>query len=303
MKRKIAFYGNNSRLGEFLLKKWCAKNYKKYEIHLIFDNKNESNNLSKISKAESIILLNRDLIKILVEKNISDIFLLEPSKLLSNSYKKENFVENNISIYIENTDFLKTHLDKYLSNLSLEKNNLPIPKFQLLSEFILNPKIDFPIIIKPNRGYASKNIIFLNNERELYEKLNKHIKQENFIVQEVLKGKEYSCTIVKNVDLKYMSIERKSINEYTVSSEFKNKYNFHLKKWIPNIGNLGFEYALNIQYILTENGPKIFEINPRLGTAETHRFEYSFDAIDLLLTSSIKSTKYKEGSYSINNLI
>lgn len=300
MKRKIAFYGNNSRLGKFLIEKWCIKNHNKYKLFLIFDDKTDSDGFNNIPFAEKIIISNKDLINALLNKNIKDIFILEASELLAVSYQKNRFIENNITVYVENTNFLKTHFDKYLSNLCLAENNLPIPKFQLLSEFVLKPKLNFPIIIKPTRGYASKGIKVFNTKKEYYENFDKDLNLENFIVQEFLKGTEYSCTIVNNGNnLVHMSIKREKIKEYTISSKFKQEYNNHIKQWIPNIRSLGFQYAINIQYIITDNILKIIELNPRLGTAETHRFEYSFDTIDLLLGPIDKSYNFKDGSFII----
>lgn len=300
MRKRIAIYGNNSRLGSFLLEKWCAEHYTKYHIHLIFDFKSELNHFSTLVEVVSIILDNRSLINVLKSYNIGHLILLDASKLLYLSSFRNELKKDNISVYIEDTKFLKTHLDKYKSNLCLKENYLPIPEFQLLSDFIEDPKIEYPVIIKPNRGFASKNISKINSNEELQKLEIEKEDRTKFIVQKYLRGKEFSCTVVRNKGLKFMSIKRKLFKEYTISSQYKKEYQNHIEQWLPFLDKLEFEYAINVQYILTKNGVRIFEINPRLGTAETHRFEYNFDALDQILSKKHPSkTQYKEGSFKI----
>lgn len=300
MKRKIGFYGNKSRLARFLLEKWCARNFHKYEVYLIFDKKIEFIDFNQINTAIFISLESEDLIGILLKNNIYDIFILDPGIILNLSYRKVEFKMNNINIYIENTEFLKNHFDKYLSFIILKEKKLPIPKFQLLSNFQKNPQLTYPIVVKPTRGYSSKGVVVVQTRNE-FDTINNKIKEKDkYLVQEFVYGKEFSCTIIRNKTLLYMSIERLKLKEYTIKSKFIYDYNSHLSNWLPNFSNLDFEFALNIQYINTKLGPKIFELNPRLGTAETHRFEYYFDAIDLLLSTQNNLIKYKEGSFTLN---
>lgn len=278
------------------------KNHFKYQIYLFFDCIEDSKFFKETDNVNIVFLTTEDYLLEIVKNNaITDLFILDPSCLLVYSRLLDEFRRNKINLYIENKDFLKIHFDKYLSNLALKRTGIPVPKFQLLSDISLDNLKDlkFPIIIKPRKGYASRDIYQINNISELFHLINKINDKEDYLVQEYIYGDEFSCTIVKSKNniLNYLSVKRLAIKEYTIASEYKEEYSFHLADYINLFKNLDFDYAINIQYKYTNLGPVIFEVNPRLGTAETHRFEYNFDTLDVILSNKINITNFKEGNF------
>lgn len=185
-----------------------------------------------------------------------------------------------------------------------------IPKIdsQLDMDFILKCLKDLgkPIIIKPEDGVGAENIFYFETEKQIktffHRKLNTFDKKRNFILQEFIKGEDYSVSLINDLEnyTQILSINKQNI---TFSGKFKNSEYLGGHTPVDNYKKIkdSLEITLNrldlslfngyfgIDFILTSDGSLFFiEINPRLTTSyvgirkamEQNFIEYLFNPTD-----------------------
>ncbi len=93
----------------------------------------------------------------------------------------------------------KKAIDKNISNEIFLKNQLLIPRSQIISIEDLNISINFPIIIKPISEGSSVGLFKFNSIEE-YKKDIKDIlkKYSKMLVQEFITGREFTCGVIKD---------------------------------------------------------------------------------------------------------
>jgi len=149
---------------------------------------------------------------------------------------------------------------------------------------IQSEKVKFPFIAKPRDGFASKGIEIINSIDDLGRITDEHIIQElaiptkddpnySFYIEQIAKKRnpqvsEISIQLVYSQDGKCMG-RMASYNKLNngVPIEiipFESEYIWSVvDKLTPKLLQLGLQGPINIQGRLTENGLKIFEMNPR----------------------------------------
>lgn len=99
--------------------------------------------------------------------------------------------------------------DKYELTLLLKKIGLPVPRTWYLKRNIA-PVINheqFPLLLKPKSGSSGLGIQTIHNEKELLDTL-KSTKVDDFILQEMIPGNEYGCSILAlNGEIKAYTIQ------------------------------------------------------------------------------------------------
>jgi carbamoyl-phosphate synthase large subunit len=170
------------------------------------------------------------------------------------------------NIFLPESKFLKIHLDKLSSSNFLYKNNIDIPKFCTLDKL----NIKYPFILKPRSGRGSKNVSLIKDHNDLKASIQlSRLKEDQFIVQEYIKGQKYTITVIANKKKIIRAVvpvkieKKKGITIRGVISKENKIIEFCSKvhKTFPVCG------SYNIQLIKDENGNfKIFEINPRIST-------------------------------------
>lgn len=173
---------------------------------------------------------------------------------------------DNFDVLLPAEQFIETHLDKMLSNISLNQSLIPAPKTVSADDCSL----DFPCIVKPKTGRGSRNVA----EVMSIEELNSHIllsrlEKEIFVLQELLEGEEFTIMMLadRNCNLRAVvpilvktkrgiTIEAITCYDPIVINSCKTIHNK-----MPTRG------YYNIQLIKTNEGfAKPFEINPRIST-------------------------------------
>ncbi|WP_317195430.1 ATP-grasp domain-containing protein [Zobellia russellii] len=93
--------------------------------------------------------------------------------------------------------------DKFFTNEILRKNNIAIPKTQLISSENLTDyslEMDFPLVVKPLRGRGSQGVSLVKDPKELDLKLNEIFSDEEYgklvYVEEFLNGQEITVTVM-----------------------------------------------------------------------------------------------------------
>jgi carbamoylphosphate synthase large subunit len=194
--------------------------------------------------------------------------------------------------------------------------------YELLSDIIQVPKvfspkddIIFPVFIKPDVGYGSRNSYKIDNDCELNRQLEKH---ENMIVCEYLPGNEYTvdCFTSKKNGLIFCEarIRKKTLNGMSILTETVNIDGIKEMAEIINmkinfIGAWFFQVKYNQHNTLT-----LLEVAPRIpGAMSIHRikginfpllsiyehFNYNIDNL-LINNYNAKCYKYFENNYILD---
>ncbi len=245
---------SNKLYGMDILNKIYSKN--------IFDNQLIS------SKANNKFYLKR--LKEIIHKYKIDIFIptSEAEILVLSKLKYNKCLEN--KILINDNATVETFLDKYKTLDFLSKNKIDVPKNGLVGK--LNPQ-NYPIIVKPRYGRGSKNIKIIKDHKDIKNY------NESYVWQELLEpaNEEYTCPVFisKKKDIRIIIMKRKIVNGITNSGQVMNdKY---IYKYVEDIAKLiKSSGPINIQLIMTNNGPLVFEINPRLSSTLMFRHKMGF---------------------------
>jgi carbamoyl-phosphate synthase large subunit len=199
-------------------------------------------------------------------------------------------------------EFIKTHLDKLTSNLFLKTHKLSAPETELLPE---HKSILYPFIVKPRQGRGSRDVRIVNSESELQAHvLLSHCQPEDFIVQELLVGQEYTVMMATNLTgvlravvpvkvgvKKGITIRAETHCDAAIMNACKA---IHAAN--PVVG------CYNIQLVRMENGEVMpFEINPRVSTTACLAMAAGANFIDIFLADSNKENYNNSGLLSFRN--
>lgn len=167
-------------------------------------------------------------------------------------------------------------LDKLLTASFLKDNGINYPwTLKAEDEF----PVSLPCIFKPRSGQGSKGLEIIQDNRRAKELFN----NSDYIFQEYLgpDDKEFTCGVFrsKKGELRTLHIKR------TLSGGFTSKgtivENRKIESYVIEIAEaLDVKGAINMQLRLTERGPILFEINPRLSSTVVFRHKLGFE--DLL---------------------
>ena len=163
-------------------------------------------------------------------------------------------------------DFISLHLDKFKSAQCLINAGLSAPRTSILGEI----KEDFPFVLKPRTGRGSRNVSIVYSERELdAQLLISRMKANEFVVQELVHGQEYTVMMVANAKKKLRAIVPVLvINKKGITIEAETLNDKEIISACTKIHELNpVSGYYNIQLIKEVDGTvKPFEINPRVST-------------------------------------
>lgn len=200
---------------------------------------------------------------------------------------KDLFKEKGVNAIFSDVDLVSLCRDKeMMSNILSKVADVFVKSFE--KETLLNDiesgKIQFPLIAKPRGGYASRGIEILNKIEDLKNVLEEHIVQELAIpIKDDPNYEQYIRSINKNINPQISEISIQlvfgkngniigrmmSYNKLNngVPIEilpYENEYVWNeVDKLTDKLIELGIKGPINLQGRLTENGLKLFEMNPR----------------------------------------
>jgi D-alanine-D-alanine ligase len=131
---------------------------------------------------------------------------------------------------------LAVALNKALTKKILKADNIPTPAFQLFTtgKEKLDPKLKFPLIIKPNfegsaKGISRSNVV--ENEKDLYSKAREliDIYRQEALVEEFIEGKELTVGILENGTCSVLPILEIDFSTCRNSGEFF--YSWRMKEF------------------------------------------------------------------------
>ncbi len=211
-------------------------------------------------KKWSDIELFPDLLKIISENRISIVLpFVDPAievAILLKHYNKKLFIPTCCK------EICHIMYDKLLSEKWFLEKELPIPPSYSMVE-----QLNFPVIVKPRRGSASKGIIIIDNE----EQWNKLENKDNYIIQKYIANREeYTVDCYITTSGKIISIVPRlriqtAGGEVVNSETRKDKNLIAISKKILESGD--FKGPITIQFLRDKNteATYIMEVNPRLG--------------------------------------
>jgi carbamoyl-phosphate synthase large subunit len=136
--------------------------------------------------------------------------------------------------------------------------------------------LKLPVLVKPRRGHGSKNIFVCETLHEI------EYHQQNLIpmvFQELLEpaDKEVTCGVYATQEGEVLSIQLHRQLSGGRTSWARVMVNEEIAMLCEKIAHgLDLKGAINVQLILTDHGPKVFEINPRYSSTVEMRHKLGF---------------------------
>jgi len=205
-----------------------------------------------------------------IENEIDLVIPMAESEISLLSVKQINKLPK---ILVANEKTVRIGLDKLETNKYLLSLGKFAPEFY---EDFSNADISYPVIVKERFGSGSKSIKLCKNFNQVqfyYQQM-----QSPFI-QELLfpADEEITCAVFRfiNGEIRVIQMHRKLSGGRTlwakvISDDIVEKMCFFIASELDLFG------AMNIQLILTAEGPKIFEINPRYSSTVEMRHKIGF---------------------------
>ena len=152
--------------------------------------------------------------------------------------------------------------DKVLANIWFTNHQIPVPG-----------STAWPKILKPRMGFGGKSQFIVNNTNERSELL-KGIEISDFIEQDFISGPEYSVDAYFSRQGEFIAAMPR-LRMRVLDGEVDESLSVEMPEIerlsrMVIVGTNGWEGPLTLQFIATNQGPLLIEINPRFGGGVTH---------------------------------
>lgn len=217
------------------------------------------------------------LLNICKKENVDMLIPLYEKEFILLCENREKFNEIGTMLILSNKKTIEIFNDKWESYRFFIENGIDTPMTYKKQEA---KDLSFPLIIKPVDGAGSQNIFKINNKKEL----NFFIEYiENPIIQEYIKGTEYTIDVLCDLEGNVISIvprERIEVRAGEVSKGRTVKNKDIIEKTLELCNKLKADKStkpigpLTIQCIIDiDNNIKFIEVNPRFGGGVPLTFE------------------------------
>lgn len=182
---------------------------------------------------------------------------------------KAGFDERNIMVVISPQKTIQIAFDKYLTYAFGKEHGIPVGQTFLTVEEALQAvsqsHLSWPLVVKPRRGSASMDITYCRNQVQLKSAFESCPEP---MIQEFLKGDEYGYDLFGGRNFEPISVYckkklamRAGETDKAVSTDAPLLIEFGAKilRSLPIFG------PCDLDVIMTSQGPKLLEINPRFG--------------------------------------
>lgn len=171
---------------------------------------------------------------------------------------------------------LQTGLDKLATAQHLASHGLGVPWTVRCGDG-LPPSL--PCIVKPRRGQGSKGIAVLETEQAAASAV---AERPEDVFQDLLlpDNEEYTCALFRSAagELRTLVFHRVLANGFSVRGSVVDPAPF--QDLLEGIAvSLDLNGAINVQCRLTDDGPKVFEINPRFSSTVEMRHLMGFSDV------------------------
>jgi len=245
------------------------------------------------------------IIKICKEQSVQAVFVGSEEELLPVANVKEKIEkETGTAVLINPFDVISTGIDKWKTFEFLKKNNLPCAESSLpenKEEFI--EEFGFPLVVKPREGNSSLHF-YVVNDRDEMKKAISAIQKVGWrpIIQEYLNGENVEFTsgvTVHRTGKNVMSSisMRKTPKQGQTYKAFVEDFHDIRKSAEETALKFGCRGSINIQAKMSENTPKIFEINPRFSATCPIRAAAGVNEPDIVFRNFVLGEEIKIDAY------
>jgi len=211
---------------------------------------------------------------------LTDYILTNQIDLLVPTSEAEIFaISNNLSsieslckVLLNDQLLIKNSLDRHKTLKYLNANGIKVPTHGIVG--VGDKPMKYPVIVKPRSGQGGKGLRKISTDSELLELTEGYVWQEYLAPDD----EEYTCAVYVSKALKsrILLLKRVLVDGYTGRAIVVN--NIEIEEYVKKIiaaWNLAGLY--NIQLRLTDDGPKLFEINPRVSSTVVFRDKLGFE--------------------------
>lgn len=193
----------------------------------------------------------------------------------------------------------KSETQRFLRKSGLRHIPTKLVRGEVSSEL----SFDYPMIVKPEHGSGSVGLFKVNNKKEL-DVFIKRLMPEMAVVQKCISSpeEEYTTGVM-------FSIDHKLLGSITLKRELKKGDSY--RTWSGDFPEIRSEMEkigkrldtcgpLNLQCRMTDEGPVVFEINPRFSGTTCVRAYLGFNDVKMVVENFLygtvpESTDYKKG--------
>lgn len=195
-------------------------------------------------------------------------------------------------------------MDKIKTERTLRHHGIRVPGTQSLDEYMESPAIDGPVIVKPNFSSSSRSISRFENHDDVSGAFSaKSEWNGDFLVQERIAGDEYTCgcyldrysgTINQICFRRTLTLDGATFYGEIVCDPDISAY---VEKIAKSLQQEGLDFGhFNVQLIIDEDGPCLFEINGRLSSTEASKAHFGFNSCAAFVYNIVKETEYTHWS-------
>lgn len=195
----------------------------------------------------------------------------ELSAILSSGLMTEEQCLFCVPLLMASQETVKISLDKFETVRFLSQQGIDMPWCRLAEEGPLN----LPSIFKPRSGQGSKGLELVSDANRA-ETLSQGL---DSVWQQLLlpDDEEYTCGIFRSRSGQSRSLIFKRVLAGGFTAKGAVVHSQEIQSYLDEIINaLDFVGAINVQLRLTENGPRLFEINPRFSSTVMFRHKLGF---------------------------
>ncbi len=207
------------------------------------------------------------LLDICEKENIKLLIPLIDTELSVLAEHKDQFGKMGITALISDPEVIQITMNKYNTYNFFVKYGIDTPQVFGVNEVLEKNNINYPLLMKPVDGSASKGIIKINNKKEL-----KFFKERipNAILQEYIDGYEYTLDILADFSGRVRCVvprRRLEVRAGEVSKGVTEKNEKIIRTGRKAVEALKWAIGpITVQGFLTKGGAlKLTEINPRFG--------------------------------------
>lgn len=191
-------------------------------------------------------------------------------------------------------------MDKVRTAEVLSRYGIRVPMTQTLVDYLETPKMHGGIVVKPNLSSSSRSIFrFENYAKAATAPVSQSDAKMGFLVQERLTGEEFTCGCY--VD-RYLGEARIICFRRTLTSDGATFYGEIvtdpvIMQYVSNVAvalkNEGLDFGhFNVQLIVDDKGPCLFEINGRLSSTEASKAHFGFNSCAAFVYNIVRQEAY-----------
>jgi carbamoyl-phosphate synthase large subunit len=182
---------------------------------------------------------------------------------------RERFYDAGIMVVVSPPQTVQIAFDKYLTYKFGKDSGIAVPEtvvtIREAEELLAAGKLKWPVVVKPRKGSASADITYCHNERQMK---NAFESCPNPMIQECMKGQEYGYDILGDRNCRPISVfcKRKLAMRAGETDKAVSTADAELialgQKLAEKLPIFG---PADVDVMVTDDGPKLLEINPRFG--------------------------------------